>query len=71
MLLFFFKLLDFKARWKKSVFFLQRFAAALWRGQAGSSEPCPVILTHMSSSAKCPGAERPHQALQSCTGESR
>lgn len=44
---------------EKRGFFLQCFAAALWRGRAGFSEPCPVILPHMSSSAKHPGAEQP------------
>lgn len=39
------------------------FFFSLWKGWAGSSEPCPVILTHMSSPAKHPGAEQ-HQAPQ-------
>lgn len=43
------------------------FFSVVWKEWAGSSEMCPVILTHMSSSAKALGAQQ-HQALNPAPG---
>lgn len=36
----------------------KHFFSVVWKEWAGSSEMCPVILTHMSSSAKALGAQQ-------------
>jgi len=45
----------------------KHFFSVAWKGWAGSNEMCPVILTHMSFSAKALEAQQ-HQALSPSPG---